>query len=163
MEIQSVFLNEILGALRSREAHSPPHRLLDALATASGCSWENCANILHGYELVAHPIPPGHIRATRAARSFRNRYRDGRTRYSTWVVNTTTVQLQGDWGYFDQEDLEALLPEIIIPKRLKRHDYLTNYIVEPDGAALDVYDTAKFRPLFRHPFPQKFNPSCLSS
>jgi len=163
VKIESVFLNEILGMLRSYAGNIPSHQLLDALATASGISWENCAEILLGYELVAHPIPPGHIRATRAARAFRNRYRDGRTRYSTWSVDTGPGRLEGDWAYFDEEDLEALPPEIIIPKRLKRRDYLTNYVIESDGAVLDVYGAAKLRPLFRHPFPQKFSPLVLGA
>jgi hypothetical protein len=116
----------ILANLRESCRHWPAHRLLDALATASGLSWEH--------------------------------YEKARMRYRALQGKEDCPRFRGDWGYFESAQLESLLPGIIIPARLRRDDYLTNYVVRPDCDVLDVYAGSTRSPLFQHRFLNQFNP-----
>ena len=60
-------------------------------------------------------------------------------------------EFQGDWAYFEDTQLESLLPGIIVPSRLKREHYLANYLVESDCSSLDVYAGSNLDPLFSAP------------
>ena len=66
--------------------------------------------------------------------------------------------VSGEWAWFDERDLALLLPGVIVPTRLKRHEYLTNWISTPRAVSLDVYAGADCEALFQHPFPPEFNP-----
>jgi hypothetical protein len=158
IEIKAIPLHEILRELRSHYGESPPHRLLDALATASGFSWESCGQILYNQKLVGTPIDLHDLAATQAARSFWNKYGQGRARYLNLIMLGRAPQLQGDWAYFEDTQLESLLPGITIPGKLKREHYLANYLAESDCSSLDVYAGNNLTPLFKHRFLPQFNP-----
>ena len=64
-KIEPVALNEILAKLRSGHHDSQPHHLLDALATASGISWESCAQIVFNQKLFSAPIGLDDVKAAR--------------------------------------------------------------------------------------------------
>jgi hypothetical protein len=158
LKIEPVALNEILAKLRSGHHDSQPHHLLDALATASGISWESCAQIVFNQKLVSAPIDLDDVKAARDARSFWNQYGQGRARYLVLIMEKQVPAFQGDWAYFEDTQLESLLPGIIIPTRLKREHYLTNYVVESSYSSLDVYAGSNLAPLFQHRFLPEFNP-----
>ena len=156
--IQEPSVSRIVEILRWAVPSMPPHRLLDALATASGFSWEDSAEILLGSRLVSAAIAPDVISATRAARDFWRAYSAGRERFANLVANGAVANLSGDWASFEHSQIEALLPGIVVPTRLRRHDYLTNAIHAGGEFCLDVHAGLDGRPLFRHPFPNTFSP-----
>jgi hypothetical protein len=141
-----------------RHYGSPPHRLLDGLATASGFSWETCAQILFNQRLISTSIDLHDLAATRDARSFWNQYGQGRACYFNLIMLGQVREFEGDWAYFEDTQLESLLPGIIVPSRLKREHYLANYVMESDCSSLDVYAGSNLDPLFQHRFLQEFNP-----
>jgi hypothetical protein len=156
--IEALKINEILAALQSKHQNAPAHQLLDAFATASGLSWDLCAEILLSRKLIAGPIDAHDLVVTQSARQFRTGYNEGRRRYATLITAGEIPQRQGDWAYFEDCEFEALLPGIIVPTKLKREHYLTNLISAPDGLSVDVYTAPELRGLFRHPFFEDFNP-----
>jgi hypothetical protein len=157
-QTDEVSITGILAALRGDCGTDPAHRLLDAFAIASGLPWEDCAQLLRASRLISTAIDAEDLNATRHARLFWNHFEEGRARYAALVGATAMAQFQGDWAYFDAEQLDALLPCLIIPTRLKRHDYLTNYVSEGSNFSLDVYAGSSVAPLFQHPFLSEFNP-----
>lgn len=158
IHLAAISVDEILAALRIHYHDSPPHHLLDALATVSGMGWESCAEILLAHKLLKHPIDRHDLAATRSARSFWNQYCHARVRYSALVFRKEILRFQGDWGYFEDTELVRLLPGITIPAKLRREHYLTNWLKEGDQVSLDVYAASTFVPLFQHPFLDRFNP-----
>jgi len=156
--IQEPSVSRIVEILRWAVPSMPPHRLLDALATASGFSWEDSAAILLGCALVSVAIAPDVITATRGARDFWRAYSAGRDRFANLVAHGSVANLSGDWAFFEHSQIEGLLPGIIVPTRLRRHDYLTNAIHARGEFCLDVHAGLDARPLFRHPFPDAFSP-----
>lgn len=156
--IQESSVSRIMEILRWAAASAPAHRLLDALATASGFSWENSAAILVGSRIIPAPIAPDVIAATRDARNFWQQYSAGRERFSNLVANGAMTNLVGDWASFEHCHLERLLPGIIVPAGLRRHDYLTNAIWSDNEFSLDLHAGLDAQPLFRHPFPDVFSP-----
>jgi hypothetical protein len=158
VEIEPVSVTEILAALSRDYQESPAHVLLDALATTSGLSLDNCAEILLGQGLILFPLDREDLNATQRARAFWNQFAEGRARYLALVDATDLPQFQGDWAYFDNRQLEALLPGIIIPTRLQREDYIVNYLGGIDYFSLDVYSGSNMAPLFQHQFLDRFNP-----
>lgn len=156
--IQEPSVSRIVEILRWAVPVMPPHRLLDALATASGFSWEDSAAILLGSGLVSVAIAPDVITATREARDFWRAYSAGRERFANLVANGSVASLSGDWACFEHSQIEELLPGIVVPTRLCRYDYLTNAIHARGEFCLDVHAGLDARPLFRHPFPDAFSP-----
>ena len=156
--IQESSASRVMEILRWAAASMPPHRLLDALATASGFSWQNSAAILLGSRIIPAPIAPDVIAATRDARDFWQQYSAGRERFSNLVANGVMTNLIGNWASFEHCHLERLLPGIIVPARLRRYDYLTNAIWDAKELSLDVHAGLNAQPLFRHPFPEVFSP-----
>lgn len=156
--IQQPSLNRILEILRCGMPVTPLHRLLDALATASGFSWEDSAAILLLSGLIPIAIEPEVIAATRAARDFWKQYSSGEERFRNLVANGAMADLAGKWSIFEHDQLEALLPGIIVPTRLRRHDYLVNPVWKNGELSLDVHAGLDAQPLFQHPFPNAFNP-----
>ena len=157
-KIDEVSISRILAALRRNCETDPPHRLLDAFTTASGLSWENCADLLFAYRLIRLPVDPEDLHATRRARLFWNLYEEGRARYAVLVAHQRIPPLAGDWASFEQADLERLLPGIVIPRRLKRHEYVTNWIADAISFSLDVHAGSNGAPLFQHRFFDEFSP-----
>lgn len=149
---------EVLAILRRDYRGFPSHILLDALATRSGLSWPCCAEILIANDLIASPIEPEDVEAIRDARLFWTLYYRARARYSCLLRAAIIEPFRGIWGYFERAQLERLLPGVIIPTKLRRHDYLTNYVVNTDDSSLDVYARSNMSPLFQHRFLNKFNP-----
>jgi hypothetical protein len=158
VDIKLSSVAEILSSLRLMHPNSPPTVLLDVLATASGLSFECCAEILLASNLIERFLDAGDVAATRSAREFWNRYEQGRPRYFALVRATSAQQFRGDWAYFDEEELAALLPGIIIPTNLKRWEYITNYVRGTDYSSVDVYSGSNMAPLFQHRFLERFNP-----
>jgi hypothetical protein len=157
-QIDEVSISRILAALRRDCETYPPHRLLDAFATASGLSWEDCADLLLSYRLIPVPIGPEDINATRRARLFWNLYEEGRARYAALVAHQLIPPLAGDWASSEKSELERLLPGILIPGRFKRDEYLMNWIGDAISFSLDVHAGSNFAPLFQHRFFDNFNP-----
>ena len=157
IEIEGLKVDEILTALRSHQ-DAPAPSLLDALATASGLSWDLCARILFHQKLVTKPIDENDIAAIQSAREFHNRYGEGRARYAVLSAGGKIEEFQGDWAYFDHDQILELLPGIIVPTKLKRHQYLTNLVANGKCSSIDVYAAPKGVPLFQHPFFDDLNP-----
>ena len=157
-QIDEVSMSRILAALRRNCEMDQPHRLLDAFHLASDLSWEDCAEILLAYRLIPLPIDPEDLNAIRRARLFWNLYQEGRARYAALVGPRLIPPLLGDWASFEDTELECLLPGIVIPRRLKRHEYLTNWIGDAISFSLDVHGGSNGAPLFQHRFPERFNP-----
>ena len=158
IDIEWHSLAEVLSSLKLAHRNSPPNVLVDLLATGSGLSCECCAEILLACGLIDVPIDPDDLAVTRSARNFWNQYQWGRVRYLALVRVMGMQASQGDWGQFENTELEALLPGIIIPTRLKREHYLTNHVVESSYSSLDVYAGSNLAPLFQHRCLQEFNP-----
>jgi hypothetical protein len=158
IKIDALKVSEILAALESEHQNAPAHCLLDALATASGLSWELCAQVLLHRKLLTMPIDRHDLVATQAAREFRNRYGEGRARYAVLLAERKIQKFQGDWSYFDRDQFQDLLPGIIVPTKLKRHHYLTNWVTNGKCSSIDVYAAPRGMPLFQHPFFDDFNP-----
>lgn len=149
---------ELLANLACTSQKSAAHLLLDALATGSGLSVDCCAELLLFRKLTDKPIPAEDIGATISAREFWKQYGEGVAHYRALMESQAVPRLTGEWAYFDRFEFESLLPGIVIPTRLERYDYLTNYVNEQAGSSLDVYSGASFQPLFQHPFPVRFHP-----
>jgi hypothetical protein len=156
--IDFVRASDVLALVRARCKTEPPHRLLDVFAVSTGLSWELCAEILLAHQLIPAPITQHQIAVVKSARLFWVQYSHGRTRFASLAASSHVPQFRGDWAYFDHSDLEILLPGIVIPTRLKRYDYLTNYGLYATGFSLDVYAASTGSPLFQHQFPFRFNP-----
>ena len=156
--IQESSVSRIVEILRWAVPSMPAHRLLDTLATASGFSRENSAEILLESRLISAAIAPDVISATREARDFWRAYSAGRERFANLVANGAVANFSGDWASFEHSEIEALLPGIFVPARLRRYDYLTNAIYVAGEFCLDVHAGLDARPLFRHPFPNAFSP-----
>jgi hypothetical protein len=151
-------VSDILAVLRRDYAGLPPHQLMDAFATASGFGFEVSAEILFAYGVISHTIDPNDVAVTRDARTFWDHYNAGRVRYSTLAANASLRGPEGDWAYFESRDLDLLLPGVLIPTRLRRHHYFTNWISADSAFSLDVYAGSTGESLFQHPFPYEFNP-----
>lgn len=158
IEVDALSVNEILATFQLKYQDTPAHRLLDAFATASGLSWEVCAEILLSRRLITKPIDCHDLVATRSAREFHNRYGQGRARYAVLLAATKVQEFQGDWAYFDDHQFQDLLPGIIVPTKLKRDHYFTNWVSNDNHSGVDVYAVPTRLPLFRHPFLDDFNP-----
>jgi hypothetical protein len=158
VEIEALSVKEILATLQLKYQNTPAHRLLDALATASNLSWEVCAEILLSRKLIPKPIDWHDLVATRSAREFLNRYGQGRARYAVLVAAKGIPEFQGDWAYFDDQEFQALLPGMIVPTKLKRDHYFTNWVSGANHSSLDVYAVPTRAPLFQHQFLDDFNP-----
>ncbi len=156
--VQEASVSRIVEILSCAVPFMSPHRLLDTLATASGFSWDDSAAILLASGLISTALAPEIIAATREARNFWKQYPAGQERFSNLVANGVMANLAGKWGVFEHDELEQLLPGIIVPTRLRRHDYLTNAIHAGGEFCLDVHAGLDVRPLFRHPFPNAFSP-----
>jgi hypothetical protein len=156
--VNAVRAKEVLAILSARCETEPPHQLLDLFVGGTGLSWELSAEILWAHQLVAAPLKARQIAAVKSARIFWDRYSQGRTRFASLAASGHVPQFRGDWAYFDHTDLEILLPGIVIPKRLKRSDYITNYGLHAAGFSLDVYAASTVASLFQHQFPDRFNP-----
>jgi hypothetical protein len=157
-QIDEVSIGRILAALRCTCDADPPHRLLDAFTRASGLSWEDCADLLFAYRLIPVPIDPADLNATRCARLFWNLYQEGRARYAALVAHQLIPPLVRDWAFFENTELERLLPGIVIPRKLKRQEYLTNWVGDAISFSLDVYAGSNDAPLFQHRFFDDFDP-----
>jgi hypothetical protein len=158
IEIDALGVNEILATLHLKYQDTPAHRLLDSFATASGLSWEVCAEILLSRRLITKPIDCHDLIATRSAREFQNRYGQGRARHVVLLAATKVQEFQGDWAYFDDDQFQDLLPGIIVPMKLRRDHYFTNWVSNDNHSSVDVYVVPTRSPLFRHPFLDDFNP-----
>jgi hypothetical protein len=158
IEVEALSVNEILATFQLKYQDTPAHRFLDAFATASGLSWEVCAEILLSRRLITKPIDCHDLVATRSAREFHNRYGQGRARYAVFLAATKVQEFQGDWAYFDDDQFQDLLPGIIEPTKLKRDHYFTNWVSSDNHSSVDVYAVPTRLPLFRHPFLDDFNP-----
>jgi hypothetical protein len=156
--IEQLAALNILAALHESRNIHPPHRLLDQLAVASGFRWETCADLLYSRRLVDETIAHHVVEVTRQARSFWNRFQQGQARYARLVAKAQTPGLGGDWAFFEASEFEHLLPGIVIPTRLRRQEYLTRWVAESAPFSLDVYAGLDGAALFRHPFPEQFNP-----
>ena len=156
--IQESSVSGIMEILRWAAPSMPAHRMLDALATASGFSWKDTASILAASGIIQAPIPTAVVEAVQQARNFWSEYSAGRERFSNLVANGAISNWQGDWASFEHNDLERALPGIVVPTRLRRHDYVTNAIWDARQFSVDVHAGLDGRPLFRHPFPDAFNP-----
>jgi hypothetical protein len=156
--IEALKINEILAALQSKHQNAPAHRLLDAFATASGLSWELCAEVLLRRKLITEPIDRHDLVAIQSAREFRYQYGQGRARYAVLLAEGKIQEFQGDWSYFDHDQFQDLLPGIIVPTKLKRHHYLANWVANGNYFSIDVYAAPTTAPLFQHPFLDDFNP-----
>ena len=156
--IEELAVVKILASLQAERNSLPPHRLLDRLTVASGLPWETCADLLSATRLAKDIIENYVVEATRRARSFWNRFQQGRARYARLVAKGQIPGLRGDWAFFEASEFQRLLPGIVIPKRLRRHEYLTRWVTESSPVSLDVYAGLDGAPLFRHPFPEQFNP-----
>jgi hypothetical protein len=151
---------EIIADLkrRNQDKKLPSHVLLDALATASGLSFDCAAQLLVFSQLIEQPISQNDLKMVWSGRQFWKRFCQGQSRYHALSQAEAVPHLTGNWAYFDADELENLLPGIIVPTRLKRHDYLANYVSDEGESSLDIYSRAALQPLFRHPFPVRFNP-----
>jgi hypothetical protein len=156
--IREPSITRLLDILRSAVAVTPPHRLLDIVATGCGFSWGDSAAILLGSGLISKPLTPEIIEATYTARGFWKQYRAGEERFRNLVANGDMANLAGKWAVFEHDQFEALLPGIVVPTRLRRHDYLTNPVWKSGELSLDVHAGLDAQPLFQHPFPNAFNP-----
>lgn len=161
--VDAVSAAEVLAIVRARFNTEPSHQLLDVFAVGTGLSWELSAEILWAHQLVGAPLTARQIAAVRSARLFWDQYSSGRTRFASLAAASHVPRFCGDWAYFDHADLESLLPGIVVPKRLKRYDYLTNYGLHASGFSLDVYAAPTVVPLFQHEFLDRFNPLSFGS
>jgi hypothetical protein len=158
IKIEAQKLSEILVALESEHQNAPAHCLLDALATASGLSWGLCDQVLLHRRLLTGSVDRHDLVATQGAREFRNRYGEGRARHAVLLAERKIQEFEGDWAYFDHDQFQDLLPGIIVPSKLKRHHYLTNWVTNGKCSSIDVYAAPKGTPLFQHLFFDRFNP-----
>jgi len=151
---------EIIADLkrRNQDKKLPSHVLLDALAKASGLSFDCAAQLLVFSQLIEQAISQNDIQVVWSGRQFWKRFCQGQSRYHALSQAEAVPHLSGNWAYLDADELENLLPGIIVPTRLKRRDYLANYICDGGDYSLDIYSRAALRPLLRHPFPVRFNP-----
>jgi hypothetical protein len=156
--IEELAVVKILASLHADRNGIAQHHLLDRLAVASALPWETCANLLCAMRLVEDVIEDYVVDATRRARAFWNRFRRGRAGYVRLVAKGQIPGLKGDWAFFEASEFRRLLPGIVIPTRLRRHQYLTRWITESAPFSLDVYAGWDGAPLFSHPFPEQFNP-----
>jgi hypothetical protein len=156
--IEEVAIGGILAALHNYRKIHPPHRLLDQLAVASGFPWKTCADLLYAMRIVDQEIDNHELEATQQARSFWNRVQHGRARYARLVAKGQIPRLTADLAFFESSQFQRLLPGIVIPTRLRRHEYLTSWVRDGGSFSLDVYAGFDGAPLFRHPFPERFNP-----
>lgn len=156
--IEELAAVNILASLHDYRNILPPHRLLDQLAVASGFQWETCADLLYATGLVDEVLEQHELDATRQARSFWNRFQQGQDRYARLVAKGQIPRLSGDWAFFEVSEFERLLPGIVIPTRLRRHEYVIKWVTEGPPSSLDVYAGLDGTPLFRHPFEERFNP-----
>jgi hypothetical protein len=158
ISVHEISVAEVLPIVRARCKTELPHKLLDVFAVGTGLSWEISAKILLAHHVIVAPFTGRQIAAIKSARLFWDQYSQGRTRFASLTASGYRPQFSGDWAYFDHSDLERLLPGILVPTRLQRHDYLTNYGFHGAEFSLDVYSAAKFAPLFQHQFIDRFNP-----
>jgi hypothetical protein len=158
LPIKSVSLVEILITLQEEYQGALAHHLLDMLARASNFSLEFCNHILFQCQLIRAPIDSADMEAIRSARGFWTHYSEGRRRYAVLVATARVPRCEGDWAYFEDRDLGALLPGVTIPTRLKRDHYFTNLISDRKELTVDVHTVPALGALFRHPFVEDFNP-----
>lgn len=157
VQVEAVAVTEVLDALYRDHRFEPPHRLLDAFVISSGFAWRTGAELILACKLIANPIDIDVIEATSRARAFWTHYDRGRSDYATLVAKNEIAALEGDWAWFDHDDFELLLPQAVIPSRLRRHEYLTNWHCDGLNFILDVHTAPKAAPLFQHPFPTEFD------
>ena len=156
--ISEVSFSKTLEQVEQRKAQdTPPHQLLDELVTASRLTWKTGADLLFNHHVIDRPIADKEIELVRRTRRFWTLYNDGRARYRTRVQLSEINSWSGDWAVFERAQLEQLLPDIILPDHFERREFLTRYIVLEKEACLDVH-ARNGKPLFKHPFPSKFDP-----
>jgi hypothetical protein len=161
--LDAVSAAEVLAFLSAQCKIEPPHQLLDLFAVGTGLSWELSAEILFAHQLIAAQLTARQIVAVKNARLFWDQYSQGRTRFGSLAASGHVQRFCGDWAYFGHTEFANLLPGIVVPTRLKRYDYLTNYGLHATGFSLDVYDAPTMAPLFQHPFLERFNPLSFGS
>jgi hypothetical protein len=156
LQIRSPRLTVVLNDLRKESAQNvPPLLLLDRLATGLNLNWLVAAKLLGDTKIISQPIDELDIIITRRARQFWIRYAEGRAGFGAFIRIKRARLSAGDWALFSHQQLEALLPNVILPDHARRSNYLSNYI--HGGDCLDLYSET-WLPLVRHPFPSRFNP-----
>jgi hypothetical protein len=163
ISVHEISVAEVLPIVRARGKTEPPHQLLDVFAVGTGLSWELSAQILLARHVIAAPFTARQIAAVKSARLFWDQYSQGRNRFASLAASGQVPRFCGDWAYFDHAELETLLPGILVPKRLQRWDYFTNYGVHGTEFGLDVYAAPGCAPLFQHQFIDRFNPLSFGS
>jgi hypothetical protein len=154
--VREVCFAKLLQLVRCQsERGAPPHELLDSLAN-SGLGWLTCAQLLLDHGIIPRPIDPEEVEATQKARLFWTRYGEGMARYDAMVRGNKLDARCGDWAFFNHWQLESLLPGNVLADHFRRRQYVTNYFQAPE-CSVDVYSLTGV-PLFKHPFPEKFNP-----
>ena len=157
--LPTVQLSQILEVVRSaRETGAPWPRLLDVLVTSSGVNWRSAARLLELHCDLR--IEDNHIPIVAQARHFWQRYAEGRARVQALQTTRRIPLWRGDWAHFAREEFAILLPGAILPDHFERSEFLTNYVHQSDEQTVDVYNLIG-RPLFRHPFPPRFQPPLL--
>jgi hypothetical protein len=144
--------SELIRFLREMPAREmSPHAMLDFLARSSGLPWPVAAKVLHAERLIPAEFSATDIDAIRGARTFWNRYEDGRIAYRGCLDAGEIKPVEGDWAFFESDELQALLPGVAMPRMFRRNSYLTNLVRNSEGLCLDLH-SRNGSPFGRHTF-----------
>lgn len=137
--------------------------MLNAPALRSYCRYrvlEFAQKLLHfdlpttalvaGKSLNGGPYTGEEIARFEHALAFDSHFEGGRQAYAVVVAQDGLPIARGDWAFFEHDDLQNLLPELHVPDRLRRNEYLVNLhggeFGGPEG--LDIH-SLRYAPLVR--------------
>ena len=141
-------LQDGLTLARSQHLAGETHsHLLDRLA-ATGLSWDLSAKLLT--QIAGIVFDADEVDAVAEARLFWTLFAEARARYRWFVDCKNGRRWTGDWGYFHAEELDCLLPGLILADHFRRREFLAQY-THSAHPYLELYNI-KGKPLCRHLF-----------
>lgn len=154
--IVSVRVQEIkAAALDARRHNEPAHRLLDLVATSASVSWTIAAKLVDQW--VGEKVDDTLVDATAAARKFWELMAQARARFFALRLIRPLPNWQGDLGHVTAQQLNEMLPGLILADHFQRREFVINYVHQDCEPALHLY-TVRGDPLVVHPFLAAFCP-----
>jgi hypothetical protein len=122
-----------------------------SLVRLAGLEWRKAADSITS-RLSLPPLSDSELHAANTALQFHRVYEDGRIRYAAAVREGWLPRFaSGDWGVFDALELGKLLPGAVLPRTLRRDDYVSS--LNSSSTPWDLYlYSIRLKPLLVHRF-----------
>ena len=140
------------AARRAAQAGVTTYQLLDDLHRACGLDWSDASQLLWQARLISQPISEERIENFWQVESFWRHLRVACTTYRRGVEHGLLPPIAGEWGWSEPQTLDYMMPELRLPRALRRDQFLLRMNRGGRGRANAIdFHAITLRPLFVHP------------